>query len=93
MTENKRQVQKGLTRRRIIEAAIRQFAGSGLTTTRTGDVAADAGVSHGTIFLHFPTQEELLIAVIQEVGERINLRLHELASRKKRCKTNPRGSY
>lgn len=83
MKENKRQVQKKATRSRIIDAAIRQFAKKGLTTTRTGDVAVDAGVSHGTIFVHFPTQEELLIGVIEEVGGRINLRLHELASDKK----------
>ncbi len=79
MKENKRQLQKKITRQKIIEAAVRQFAINGLTTTRTADVAGEAGVSHGTIFAHFHTQEELLTAVIEDVGERINTRLHQVA--------------
>ncbi len=79
MKENKRQQQKNSTRKKIIEAAVKQFAINGLTTTRTADVAGAAGVSHGTIFAHFHTQEELLTAVIEDVGERINTRLHEIA--------------
>ncbi len=83
MKENKRQIQKNSTKKKIIEAAVKQFAINGLTTTRTADVAGEAGVSHGTIFAHFHTQEELLTAVIEDVGERINTRLHEVAGGQK----------
>ncbi|WP_024832464.1 TetR/AcrR family transcriptional regulator [Ruminiclostridium josui] len=83
MKENKRQLQKNSTRKRIIEAAVNEFAVNGLTTTRTADIARKAGVSHGTIFAHFHTQEELLTAVIEDVGERINTRLHEIAGGQK----------
>ncbi|MGE5630919.1 MAG: TetR/AcrR family transcriptional regulator [Caulobacteraceae bacterium] len=82
MSETQRQKQKNLTRKHIIEAAIKQYAAIGLTKTRTADIAKAANVSHGTIFAHFSTQEELLIAVIDEFGSRINMRLHELASGK-----------
>ncbi len=78
MLQTKRQKQKNLTRNHIIEISIKKFGENGITTTRTSDIAKAANVSHGTIFAHFSTQEELLIAVIEEFGNRITRRLHEL---------------
>jgi len=78
MTETKRQMQKKLTRKHLIETAIKQFGENGIIATRTVDIAKVANVSHGTVFAHFPTQEELLISVIEEFGNRISQRLHEL---------------
>lgn len=62
-----------------MDVAFRQFSKSGLTAARTLDIARKAGVSHGTIFVHFPTREELLIRVIEEFGEKVTRRMHELA--------------
>lgn len=76
--ETKRQKQKLLTRNLLIEIAIKQFGENGITTTKTADIAKLAKVSHGTVFAHFSTQEELLISVIEEFGRRITKRLHEL---------------
>ena len=78
MIENKRQKQKELTRRHLIEIAIQQFGENGITATRTADIARVANVSHGTIFVHFPKQEDLLLTVVEEFGFRIAQRLHEL---------------
>lgn len=78
MSETKRQKQKNLTRKHLIEVAIKQFGENGIIATRTADIAKIANVSHGTVFAHFSTQEELLIAVIDEFGGRITQRLHEL---------------
>ncbi len=83
MPETQRQKQKISTRKQIIEAAIKQYALTGLIKTRTSEIAKAANVSHGTVFAHFSTQDELLTAVIDEFGSRINMRLHELASGKK----------
>lgn len=80
MTETKRQVQKKLTRKHLIETAIKEYSEKGFLKTKTADIAEAANVSHGTLFVHFPTQEELFIAVIEEFGSRISSRLHELAS-------------
>ena len=77
--KTRRQIQKVRTRQHLIETAFEQFAEHGLTTTRTADIAKAAGVSHGTVFVHFPTQEALLSAVIEEFGVRVARRLHELA--------------
>lgn len=78
MSETKRQKQKNLTRKHLIEVAIKLFGENGIISTRSADIAKTANVSHGTVFAHFSTQEELLIAVIEEFGDRITQRLHEL---------------
>lgn len=78
MAETKRQKQKHLTRKHLIEIAMKQFGENGITMTRTADIARIANVSHGTIFVHFSTQEDLLIAVVEEFGIRIAQRIHEL---------------
>lgn len=81
MSETRRQEQKENTRRRLIEVAFNQFAKDGLMNARTSDIAEVAGVSHGTVFAHFPTREDLLVSVIQEFGGAITKRIHELASK------------
>lgn len=55
------------------------MAQNGLSTARTADIAKAAGVSHGTVFAHFPTREDLLNEVIHAFGTRVTRRLHELA--------------
>lgn len=79
--KTQRQQQKERTRLRLIETALSLYAQNGLLATRTADVAREAGVSHGTVFAHFATQEALLDAVIGEFGARVAARLHELAYR------------
>lgn len=58
----------------ILEAAKRLFAERGFHATRMSDVAAAAGVSHGTIFWHFGSKEELFHELMDE--EERALRLH-----------------
>jgi AcrR family transcriptional regulator len=80
VTRTQRQIQKEVTRRHIIETAVRYVADNGFSFSRTADIARAAGVSHGTIFAHFSTQSALFSAVIEEFGKRVTLRLHELAA-------------
>lgn len=80
MPESQRAEQKKRTRAHLIEVALEILTEQGLLTARTGDIAKAAGVSHGTVFVHFPTREALLEAVIEEFGTRSVRRLHELAS-------------
>jgi len=49
----------------LLEAALGLFVERGFTATRSDDVARAAGVSKGTLYLYFPSKEELLKAVIQ----------------------------
>lgn len=78
-----RQIQKEQTRRHLIATAIHEYARKGISSTRTADIARAANVSHGTVFAHFATQEELLSTVINEFGILVSQRLHELAAENK----------
>lgn len=50
----------------LLDAALELFVEKGYTATRAEEVAARAGVSKGTLFLYFPSKEELLKAVVRE---------------------------
>jgi AcrR family transcriptional regulator len=52
------------TRQKILEAARRVFEARGFAGARTQDVAEAAGVSHGSVFVHFHTREVLIAAVV-----------------------------
>ena len=49
----------------ILAAALALFAERGFATTRLEDVARAAGISKGTVFLYFPTKEDLFRAVVR----------------------------
>jgi AcrR family transcriptional regulator len=48
----------------LLEAALALFVEKGFAATRTEEVARRAGVSKGTLYLYYPSKEELLKAVI-----------------------------
>lgn len=50
----------------ILAAALTVFAERGYAATRLDDVARQAGVTKGTLYLYFPNKEELFKAVIRE---------------------------
>lgn len=77
--EEGREAQKARTRERLLGVAARLFASRGIVATRTIDVARAARVSHGTVFLHFPTREQLIEATIERFGKAAALRTHQLA--------------
>jgi AcrR family transcriptional regulator len=66
-----RQEQKVVTRDRLVNAATELFARKGIVNTTTADVARSVHMSHGTVFLHFPTRDDLVVAVIDEFGRRL----------------------
>jgi TetR/AcrR family fatty acid metabolism transcriptional regulator len=50
----------------IIEAAIRVFARAGFYNSRVSDIAREAGVASGTIYLYFKTKDEILVTLFRE---------------------------
>lgn len=50
----------------LLDAALTLFVEKGFAATRVEEVAAAAGVSKGTLFLYFPSKEELFKAVVRE---------------------------
>jgi TetR/AcrR family transcriptional regulator len=50
----------------LLDAALDLFVEKGFAATRVEEVAARAGVSKGTLFLYFPSKDELFKAVVRE---------------------------
>jgi TetR/AcrR family fatty acid metabolism transcriptional regulator len=50
----------------IIDAAVRVFARNGYYNSRVSDIAREAGVASGTIYLYFKTKEEILVSLFRE---------------------------
>lgn len=50
----------------IVAAALESFAERGFAATRLDDIATRAGVTRGTLYLYFPSKEELFKAVVRQ---------------------------
>ncbi|CAH9415205.1 Transcriptional regulator, AcrR family [Streptomyces globisporus] len=50
----------------ILRAAVRVFARQGFAATRVEDVAAEAGVAKGSVYLCFDSRDALLVAAFEE---------------------------
>jgi TetR/AcrR family transcriptional regulator, fatty acid metabolism regulator protein len=50
----------------IIDAAIRVFARTGYYNSRVSDIAREAGMAAGTIYLYFKTKDDILVTLFRE---------------------------
>lgn len=64
-------------REKILEAAIRTFAKSGFHQSRVTDIAQEAGVADGTIYLYFRNKDDVLISIFEEKMAGILARMRE----------------
>lgn len=71
-----RDSRKAETRTRILEAAARLIARKGLDGAGVAEVMAEAGLTHGGFYAHFPSKEAML-------GEACRLALHDHGTRVK----------
>lgn len=65
------------TRAILTRAAIETLHTVGLTGTTTALIAKRAGVTTGALHHHFSTKDELMFAVLDDVSERVRVRLDE----------------
>ena len=61
-----RQRRKEARPQELLDAALQLFVEKGFAATRSDEVAARAGVAKGTLYLYYPSKEDLLRAVVQE---------------------------
>ena len=64
-------------RERILTAAERIFARRGFFAAKVSDVAKEAGVADGTIYLYFKSKDDLLISLFERRMEEVNSRLRD----------------
>lgn len=76
-----RKEQKERTRADLVKHAELLFAKHGISNTTTADVAKSVKMSHGALFVHFPSREDLILSVVEKFGDRmgaaINSRLED----------------
>ena len=77
---NKRQAQKEATRKLILQAAYKIYSKEGFNAP-TNIIAKEAQIAHGSIFVHFPTVEDLKVSLLEQFGKDMNEQLHELTAR------------
>ena len=66
-------------RNRILDATERLLARLGYQKTTMDDIAREAGIGKRTIYLHFPSKEEVALGSIDRIVERLKERLETLA--------------
>jgi len=59
------------TRAHLVEVATPLFAARGYDDTSIEAVLAEAGVSRGSLYHHFPGKDALFLAVLEDVGSRV----------------------
>src|SRR5438105_1548657 len=66
------------TRKKLLTAARREFASSGLAGARVDEIAARAGVNKQLVYHYFGDKDALYLAVLEWVYEEIRAKEHEL---------------
>lgn len=74
-----RQRRKESRPQELLDAALALFVEKGYTATRAEEVARRAGVSKGTLYLYYPSKEELFKAVVRQNLGRLIAEGKELA--------------
>ena len=66
---------------RILDAALKVFATRGFYNAKVSEVAREAGVADGTIYLYFESKDALLIALFEDRMQRIIARANDELAR------------
>ncbi len=65
------------TRERILDAALNIFSAKGFHDTKLDEIVAEASISKGSIYFHFPNKEKLFIALVDQFADVIERRARE----------------
>lgn len=66
-----RSEQKALTRQRLLRAAARLFAQRGFAAVGIADIAAELAMTGPSIYRHFDSKTDLLVAICESVVDRV----------------------
>ncbi len=69
-------------REKIMQSAMENFAKHGFDRTRMEDIAAEAGLAKGTLYLYFKNKEDLFYAICDHNLEELRNQLSRLFNRK-----------
>lgn len=72
ITHQRRQREREERQRQILAAASRVFARDGYLRANVEEIAREAELSKGTLYLYFPSKRDLLLALLEESNEELN---------------------
>ena len=72
----------GTTRHRLIAAASRQFAERPYSVVSLDDILAEAELTKGAMYFHFPSKQALALAIVDDLSEMSRAAVTELLARK-----------
>ncbi|HEX9984960.1 MAG TPA: TetR/AcrR family transcriptional regulator [Thermoanaerobaculia bacterium] len=68
-------------RDRILDAAERLLGRFGYRKMTVGDIAAEAGIGKGTVYLSFPSKEEVVLSTVDRIVDRVCTAMEQAAAR------------
>ena len=68
-------------REAILDAADRLLARYGYKKMTVDDLAADAGIGKGSVYLHFASKEDVVISHVDRIVDRLCVRMEQIAGR------------
>ena len=63
-------------RSRFLHSALKLFVANGVKNTSTAAIAADAGTAAGTLFLYFPTKQDLIHELVLDIARQQSDYIH-----------------
>jgi len=67
--------------RAILDAAVKIFARKGFFQARVSEIAKEAGVADGTVYIYFKGKDDLLISIFEEKMEEVLARFRQAVAR------------
>jgi AcrR family transcriptional regulator len=67
-------------RQSILDAADRLLARYGYKKMTVEDLAQEVGIGKGSVYLHFPSKEEVVLSHVDRIVDRLKIRLRSIAS-------------
>ncbi|MFZ2491087.1 MAG: helix-turn-helix domain-containing protein, partial [Thermoanaerobaculia bacterium] len=68
-------------RDRILDATERLLGRFGYRKMTVDDIAAEAGIGKGTVYLSFPSKEEVVLSTVDRIVDRVCAEMERMASR------------
>jgi len=65
-------------REKLLSSALKLFVKNGVMNTSTAEIAKEAGIAAGTLFLYFPTKQELLNELVLKIGKEQSDHINQL---------------
>ena len=65
-------------REKFLESALKMFVENGVQNTSTAAIAQAAGTAAGTLFLYFPTKQDLIHEIILKIGKEQSEYIHSI---------------